>query len=88
MGFPVPLAEWANGELREFVLDCFSGDRARERPYLTPGFDVREVIAREGAFGRNLWALLSLELWQQAYHDQASEWRMRADAATTAPHVA
>ena len=25
MGFPVPLAEWINGELRDFVLDAFSG---------------------------------------------------------------
>jgi asparagine synthase (glutamine-hydrolysing) len=80
MGFPVPLAEWINGELRDFVVDCFSGERARSRPYLAQDFDVREVIAREGSFGRNLWGLLSLELWQQAYHDQAAAWSMRAEA--------
>ena len=75
MGFPVPLTEWVNDELRDFVLDCFSSESARSRPYLADDFDVRELIGREGAFGRNLWGLFSLELWQQAYHDRASEWR-------------
>lgn len=82
MGFPVPLAEWINGELRDFVLDCFSSESARSRPYLADDFDVRELVDRERAFSRNLWGLFSLELWQQAYHDRASEWRWsEADAA-------
>jgi asparagine synthase (glutamine-hydrolysing) len=75
MGFPVPLSEWVNDELRDFVLDCFLSENARSRPYLAEDFDVRELIGREGAFGRNLWGLFSLELWQQAFHDRASEWR-------------
>lgn len=75
MGFPVPLGEWINDELRDFVLDVFSGENARSRPYLAEGFDVRDLIAREGAFSRNLWGLFSLELWQQAYHDRSSAWR-------------
>jgi asparagine synthase (glutamine-hydrolysing) len=75
MGFPVPLGEWINDELRDFVLDVFSGENARSRPYLAPGFDVRELIEREGAFSRNLWGLFSLELWQQAYHDRATSGR-------------
>jgi asparagine synthase (glutamine-hydrolysing) len=84
MGFPVPLGEWVNGELREFVLDCFSSESARSRPYLADDFDVRELIEREGAFSRNLWGLFSLELWQQAYHDRANEWRWsEAEAAPT-----
>lgn len=74
MGFPVPLTEWVNDELRDFVLDCFSSESARGRPYLADDFDVRQLIDREGAFARNLWGLFSLELWQQAYHDRASEW--------------
>ncbi len=39
MGFPVPLGEWINAELRDFVLDCFSGEKARSRPYLAEGFE-------------------------------------------------
>ena len=39
------------------------------------------MISREGKFSRNLWALLSLELWQQEFHDRASEWRFHEDTA-------
>jgi asparagine synthase (glutamine-hydrolysing) len=85
MGFPVPLGEWINDELRDFVLDAFSGEAARSRPYLAEGFDVRELIESEGAFSRNLWGLFSLELWQQAYHDRASAWRATADDAAALP---
>src|SRR6185312_6194192 len=38
MGFPVPLGEWLNDELRDFVHDVFSGENARSRPYLAEGF--------------------------------------------------
>src|SRR5262249_46842548 len=48
MGFPVPLQEWARGPLGEFLEDCFGSRPARERPYLTPGFDVGELIRCEG----------------------------------------
>jgi len=72
-GFPVPLGEWMQGELREFLVDTFSSDRARSRPYLDPRFDVTSLIETEGKFSRNLWGLLSLELWQQEFHDRASE---------------
>ncbi len=87
MGFPVPLGEWINGELRDFVLDAFSGEAARSRPYLAEGFDVRDLIESEGAFSRNLWGLFSLELWQQAYHDQAAAWRATAEDAAALPRV-
>ncbi|MBA3429985.1 MAG: hypothetical protein H0U16_00700, partial [Actinobacteria bacterium] len=64
---------WMQGELREFLVDTFSSDRARSRPYLDPRFDVASLIETEGKFSRNLWGLLSLELWQQEFHDRASE---------------
>ena len=89
MGFPVPLAEWVNDELRDFVLDVFSGKTAASRPYLADGFDVRELIEQEGAFSRNLWGLFSLELWQQAYHDRSAEWLAAATASDNgAAHLA
>jgi asparagine synthase (glutamine-hydrolysing) len=87
MGFPVPLGEWINDELRDFVLDAFSGENARSRPYLAEGFDVRELIEGEGAFSRNLWGLFSLELWQQVFHDQASAWHAPAGEAADLPRV-
>jgi len=73
MGFPVPLTEWLQGGLREFVLDTFAATAAR-RPYLGPRFSVEDLLARELAFGRTLWGLLSLELWQQRFHDRADHW--------------
>ena len=69
------------------MLDVFSGENARSRPYLAPDFDVRNLIESEGAFGRNLWGLLSLELWQQAFHDRASAWRATAEDAAALPRV-
>ena len=72
MGFPVPIQQWvrAGGAVREFLLDTFRSRRARQRGYLTPGFDIEALMAREGPFSRNIWAVLSLELWQQQFHDQ------------------
>jgi asparagine synthase (glutamine-hydrolysing) len=74
MGFPVPLQPWLRrgGRAREFVLDTFRSRKAKGRPYLAPGFDVERLMRAEGPFSRNLWALLSLELWQQRFHDRAS----------------
>jgi asparagine synthase (glutamine-hydrolysing) len=73
MGFPVPLSEWMKGELRNFVLETFEG-KAGQRPYLHPAFDLQDMLAREATFGRNLWGLLSLELWQQQFHDRQAHW--------------
>lgn len=71
MGFPVPLKHWVNHSprVREFVLDTFSSQASRNRFYLSDGFEIQDLIQREGEFSRNIWALLSLELWQQAFHD-------------------
>ena len=88
MGFPVPLGDWMKDELGDYLFDCFSSESARARPYLDDRFDVRKLIAREGEFTRNLWGLLSLELWQQQFHDCAGHWSTMvagAEPATVAP---
>ena len=72
MGFPVPLGDWMKGELRDFIADSFA--RGRSRPYLSSTFDPGALIGEEGKFGRNVWGLLSLELWQQQYHDRQAYW--------------
>ena len=77
MGFPVPLAEWMRDPLRDFLLDTFGG--AQKREYLRADFDVEHLLSQEGAFGRTLWGLLSLELWQQQFHDRATSWRFDPD---------
>jgi asparagine synthase (glutamine-hydrolysing) len=69
MGFPTPFNDWARGPLRAFVHDLLDSDAARQRPFV----DNRRVLAqldRDGAFGRSLWGLLSLELWQRMFHDR------------------
>ena len=72
MGFPVPLTEWIKGPAREFVTDTFSSHAAQERP-LVDNRKVLDGLASESAFGRKTWGLLSLELWQQTFHDRESE---------------
>jgi asparagine synthase (glutamine-hydrolysing) len=74
MGFPVPLGEWLNGPAQEFVTDILSSQAAQGREL----FDNAKVLAgvtEEQTFGRKTWGLLSLELWQRAFHDRAREFR-------------
>jgi asparagine synthase (glutamine-hydrolysing) len=74
MGFPVPLSEWLNDGAREFVSDILSTRQATSRELI----DNRKVLAglaTEQRFGRKLWGLLSLELWQRAFHDREAEFK-------------
>ena len=74
MGFPTPLTEWAQGPAREFITDILSSRAAQERALI----NNRAVLAsldEEAAFGRGFWGLLSLELWQQQYHDRATDFQ-------------
>ncbi len=72
MGFPVPLTEWMQGPVRDFVMDVFSSRRSLERDWVDNG-RVRTLIDREKRFGRNIWGLLCLELWQQEFHDRQAQ---------------
>lgn len=70
MGFPTPLTQWARSDARHFVMDVLSSSAALSRDL----FDNRKVLDRldrEPKFGRNLWGLLSLEIWQQEFHDKS-----------------
>jgi asparagine synthase (glutamine-hydrolysing) len=71
MGFPVPLNDWLKrgGKAREFVGDLLGSERARTRPYLAEGLSLDRVLDGQSPYGRNLWALLSLELWHQQFVD-------------------
>ncbi|MBN1689476.1 MAG: asparagine synthase (glutamine-hydrolyzing) [Dehalococcoidia bacterium] len=71
MGFPVPLTEWMKGDLHGFIFDIFNSERAQHREYLNPHFNIVSLLDREEKFSRKLWGLLSLELWQQEFHDKA-----------------
>jgi asparagine synthase (glutamine-hydrolysing) len=74
MGFPTPLSEWFAGEARMFVRDIFSSRNALERDLI----DNRQVLRsldNEPRYGRKVWGLLCLEIWQQEFHDRASEYK-------------
>lgn len=71
MGFPVPLNLWLNrgGIAREMIGDILGTEKARTRPYLNKGMSIDTVLDSQSMYGRNLWALLSLELWHQQFVD-------------------
>jgi asparagine synthase (glutamine-hydrolysing) len=81
MGFPVPLNDWMQGALRNFIEDIFHDDKARHRDYLNPDFNIQTLTASEGRFTRKVWGLLSLELWQQEYHDKSYEFKKLTEGA-------
>lgn len=74
MGFPVPLKEWFDHELKEFVFDIISTMAGKHRPYINSKA-VLNNFGQEARFSRKTWGLLSMELWHQQFHDQASKWK-------------
>jgi asparagine synthase (glutamine-hydrolysing) len=89
MGFPVPLRQWVGpgGPLRDFAGDVLGSAAARSRPYLADGFDPVSLIDSDTAYGRSLWGLLSLELWQARFHYRSQEWQALRQGPTT-PYAA
>ena len=74
MGFPVPLNKWLAGPARDFAKDTLSSRNALGRPYINNA-SVAEGLDREPKYGRKMWGLLCLELWQSEFHDRAHEMR-------------
>lgn len=75
MGFPVPLNEWLKKEAHDFAIDIFSSDKALSRELINNRV-VLDKLDKESKFGRNIWGLLSLELWQREFHD--NEYKFKA----------
>jgi asparagine synthase (glutamine-hydrolysing) len=83
MGFPVPLTEWIRGEASDYVRDILSTRKALTREVI----DNRRVLTaidKETQFGRKIWGLLSLEIWQQKFHD--CEYQFKQLMAANEPH--
>jgi asparagine synthase (glutamine-hydrolysing) len=74
VGFTVPLAPWFRGPLREQLVDTLLSPAALNRGYYDEA-TLRHYVADhlEGRRDRSreLWTLLTLELWHRAYIDQA-----------------
>ena len=85
MGFPVPLEAWLQrpGAVRDFAMDVLTSQRARERGFID-NQAAAASLATGARFGRRAWALLSLELWQRAFHDRADELRRSVQARDAA----
>jgi len=74
MGFPVPFVEWMKGPAKDFLVDILSTTSAQNRDYFNNRLAL-EKIQGESAFGRNIWGLLSLELWQKQFIDNSVDYR-------------
>lgn len=74
MGFPTPLMDWVKGPANSFVRDTFSTGQALSRE-LIDNKKVLNGLAGEPKFGRKIWGLLCLELWQQSFHDKEQEFK-------------
>jgi asparagine synthase (glutamine-hydrolyzing) len=74
MGFPIPFNQWVKNEAKEFIYDTFYSKKALERQ-LIDNKKVFQKIETESDFGRNIWGLFCLELWQQTFHDRKCEYK-------------
>ena len=71
MGFPVPLNQWVRkgGPARELIGDLLGSKAAQSRPYLAGGAPIDRLLDSQSVYGRNLWALLCLEIWHRSFID-------------------
>lgn len=74
MGFPVPIAQWMKGPAKEFIFNILTTEKAKTRTYID-NEAVAGSIGGESEFSRNLWGVLSLELWHREFVDRGAEFR-------------
>jgi asparagine synthase (glutamine-hydrolysing) len=77
MGFPVPLKEWFEGPLKDYIHDVFSSQVAKTRGFYNPQ-KLLESLNQSSQFSRKAWGLLSLELWHREFHDKQQEFKKLA----------
>jgi asparagine synthase (glutamine-hydrolysing) len=92
VGFTVPLSPWFRGALRELLTDTLLSPVALGRGLLEPGTVrglVEDHLQGRRDRGRELWTLLTLELWHQQWIDRVPErsaaWQPPARVAAGAP---
>ena len=71
-GFGLPIRSWLRTDLRDMVHDLLSEKRVRERGLFQPAAVAGMMQENETGVQDNslpLWALLTLELWQQTFLD-------------------
>jgi len=75
----VPLNEWMRKEVRDFVMDVMTTRASFARDFVDNRI-VAEHLQNEPQFGRKIWGLLSLEIWQQAFHDREAFYKGMVNA--------
>jgi len=68
MGFPVPLNQWLQNELRDFVGDILLGERSRQRGVFDRAA-LEATLRASHTFSRSLWGALCLEIWFRQFVD-------------------
>ena len=68
MGFPVPLHNWFSKDLKGFMQDIFSDINSKKRDIFNT-VHLKDFESSESKYSRKTWAIMSLELWHQSYHD-------------------
>lgn len=79
MGFPVPLAKWAAGPMRDFLCDVLLSRHARQRGLYRVD-EVERQITHTGKFSRLLWGLLCVELWHRQFIDATPARSLHAES--------
>ena len=75
MGFPVPVQQWFQKDLKEFVQDVFRTQSSRARDLFNTEA-ILSAIDSEPKYGRKIWGLLSLELWFQEFIDAPQRFKL------------
>jgi len=85
VGFTVPLSPWFRGPLRELLTDTLLSPRCLERGWYAPGplrAAVDDHLRGRRDRARELWTLLTLELWHRTWIDgdgrRPEAWRLPA----------
>lgn len=70
-GFRVPMHHWMMKELSDYASEVLSDSSVRRRGLLKPA-QVKRLFGRPESLwrGHQIWALMSLELWQRLYIDR------------------
>jgi asparagine synthase (glutamine-hydrolysing) len=69
MGFPVPISEWLKiPAMREFIVDGILNKQCKERGILNADA-ISKLISQEIPFSRQLWGIISLEVWFKTFID-------------------
>ncbi|SFD26343.1 asparagine synthase (glutamine-hydrolyzing) [Clostridium uliginosum] len=78
MGFPTPFNYWVKNDAKDFIYDIFTSEKAKSRRYIKNSEFINKING-ESQFGRNMWGLLSLELWQRSFHDKEAYYKSLID---------